>query len=134
MSPSNFYDASSGHWDNAYGEGMFYSLAADGQYESGYRVYTSSYGCNHVAMFWRKGTVAVDPETGAFTLYPHEAILHSMSDCHPEWNYTKQISKDPETIYWQFGDDGYGGTALLLAYANTGASGFCPWNLARARP
>jgi hypothetical protein len=134
VSPSNFYDPASSHWDNAYGEGMFYSLTADGHYESGCRIYTSSYGCNDAALFWRRGTVAVDPATGSFTLYPRKAIPHSISDCHPEWNYTKPISKDPETIYWQFGDDGYGSTALLLAYANTGASAFYPWHLARTGP
>jgi hypothetical protein len=85
-------------------------------------------------MFCRTGTVAVDSQTGAFKLYPHRAILHSAGDGHPEWAYTEQISKDPETMCWQFGDHGYGGTALLPAYASSAASAFYPWHLARTRP
>ena len=132
VSPSSFYDPGSGHWDSAYGEGMFYSLTADGRFEFGYRIYTSSYGCNSVAMFWKTGTVAVDQGTGSFTLYPSRAVLHSTDDCRSEWNYTKNIPKDPETLYWQFGDDGYGTAALLLASATSTASAFYPWNAAAA--
>jgi hypothetical protein len=128
VSPSNYYDPSSGHWDNSYGEGLFYTLTPDGHFEWGYRIYTSTYGCNDVAMFWKKGTVTVDPATQSFTVYPTEAILHSTDDCRPEWNYTKQISKAPETVYWGFDDDGYGTTALLLAYASTQPSAFYPWS------
>lgn len=133
VSPSDFYDPHSGQWDNAYGEGMYYSFTPYGRFEWGYRLDTSSYGCSDAAMFWRTGTVAVDPLSSSFTLYPHRAILHSQSDCHSEWNYTKQIPRDPETISWQFGDDGYGTPALLLSYGNSGASAFYPWNLAGAR-
>ncbi len=134
VSPSNFYDSLSGSWDNAYGEGLFYGFTSDGQFQWGYRVYSSSYSCNDVAMFWKKGTVTVDTVNHTFTIHPTEAILHSTDDCHPEWNYTKQIPKDPETVYWGIGDDGYGSTALLLAYANGQPSAFYPWNGLAAAP
>jgi len=128
VSPSNFYDPTTGHWDGSYGDGLFYSLTADGHYSFGYRLYTSAYGCTNVVFFWKTGTVSVDPVTRSFTVYPHEARMKSEDNCGSEWNYEKNIGKDPETIYWEFGKDDWGGDALLLKYANTDASAFYPWN------
>ncbi|HSR91405.1 MAG TPA: hypothetical protein VLK88_08870 [Gemmatimonadales bacterium] len=129
VSPSNFYDPTTGHWDGSYGDGLFYSLTADGHYSFGYRLYTSAYGCTNVVFFWKTGTVSVDPATQSFTVYPHEARMKSEDNCRSEWNYEKDIGKDPETIYWEFGKDDWGGDALLLKYANTDASAFYPWNM-----
>jgi hypothetical protein len=128
VSPSNFHDTQTGSWDSAYGEGLFYTFYEDGRFEYGWRAYTSSYGCNDVAMVYKSGTVTVDAAARTVVTHPTKAVLHSTDNCNPAWNYDKDIPRDSETLFWERGVDDYGGEALLLSSPTATASAFYPWN------
>jgi hypothetical protein len=128
VSPTNYYNPGSGQWNNAYGEGMFYTFKADGTFEFGYEIQSGSYGCTNTVMWYKSGRVDSNPAAQTVTVRPRVALLNSQDNCHPEWNYEKPIDPSPEQLAWHFGKDAYGYDALLLDFPTGDEIAFYPWN------
>lgn len=129
VSPTNYHNTSTGSWSNAGGEGMFYTLKANGKFEFGYEIYSTVYGCTITAMFWKTGTVTMDAASHVITLHPSEATLHSTDTCSASGNYDKAISRDPEVLSWNFVVDDYGERVLRLRWQGTDEfKDFYRWN------
>ncbi len=129
VSPTNYHNTTTGSWDNAYGEGMFYTFKPNGQFEFGYRIYSSLYGCTITAMFWKSGPMTIAKVGPTITLHPSEAILHSTDSCGASGNYDKEISKAPEILTWELGRDEYDEEVLTIHWAGvTEGKTFYRWN------
>ena len=130
VSNTNFYQPETGHWDNAGGTGMFYTLNADGTFEYGWRLYSQLYGCAMTVFVYRKGTVESDPENATVVLHTTYAKMHSedsgVDHCPAGGNYDKDIEKEDEVLIYEFGQDDYGNEVLYLRNPDTTASPFRP--------
>lgn len=126
VSSVNFFQPSTGHWDNAGGTGLFYSIKADGTYEFGWRLYSQLYSCSMTVLVYKSGTVEVDPAGGSLVLHPTYGRMHSEDNCNSDGNYDKDAPLDEETVLYELGQDDYGNLVLLLRYPDGEASAFYP--------
>jgi hypothetical protein len=124
VSSINFFTPSTGHWDNAGGTGMFYTLKPDGTFEYGWRLYSQLYGCAMTVLVYRKGTITSEPAQGALVLHTTYARMHSEDNCNESGNYDKPIEKEDETLFYELGQDDYGYEVLWMRGPDTEPSAF----------
>ncbi|HZN98854.1 MAG TPA: hypothetical protein VFB61_14060 [Gemmatimonadales bacterium] len=126
VSSVNFFEPNTGHWDNAGGTGLFYTLMEDGTFEFGWQLYSQLYDCWTRAMVYRKGTVEAEPETATLVLHTTYARMHSEDNCNESGNYDKDIPLEEETIIYQPGEDDYGNPVLYLQSPDGEPTAFHP--------
>jgi hypothetical protein len=124
VSSTNFYQPSTGHWDNAGGTGLLYTFKADGTFEYGWRLYSRLYDCETSAMVYRTGTVTSDPASGTLVLHTLTAKMHSEDNCNASGNYDKNIPLEEETLIYELGTDEYGNEVLWMRGPDTEPSAF----------
>jgi hypothetical protein len=124
VSPTNFYNPTTGSWSNGYGTGLFYRFNADGTFEYGWQTYSSLYSCSERATVYRKGTLAVDESRHTVVLHSSTSVVHGESTCSSTSTYTKPGPMDDETLIWDWDHDQYGNTYLLLRWPTTTYSQF----------
>jgi hypothetical protein len=52
--------------------------------------------------------------------------MHSEDNCNSDGNYDKDVPLEDQTVLYEFGQDDYGNTVLLLRYPDSEASAFYP--------
>jgi hypothetical protein len=124
VSPTNFYNPSTGSWSNGYGTGLFYRFNTDGTFEYGWQTYSTLYSCSERATVYRKGTVTVDAASHTIQLYTTSSVVHGESTCSSTPSYTKPGPTDQETLIWDWDKDEYGHTYLMLRWPTTTYSAF----------
>ena len=124
VSPTNFYNGNGGNWQNAYGNGMFYTLQADGTFEFGWQAYANSYGCSTRGMVYRRGTAAASDST--INLYDNVARASGTDNCAPSGNYNRSIELKTETIILRPATDEYGNQGMLIRNPDNNYSWFRP--------
>lgn len=122
VSSSNFFNPSTGHWSNAVGSGSFYRFYADGQFEFGWQMYVSNYGCTNIGMVYRRGTVAV--QDSVLVLYDQYTRVMGQDECNSSKNYERPGEITTETLIAQPGWDDWGTPGLYLRRPDTGYSLF----------
>ena len=107
VSDINFTDPSGG-WQNAGGEGEQYTFDADGTWQYGWLLQSSSGFCSTNVLVLRSGILASDEPDHILLLHAQQATITSRDSCAVDENYERDIDLTDDGLMWQRSSDEYG--------------------------
>jgi hypothetical protein len=101
VSPSNYYDPSTGHWGGqGYTSGVMYTFTPDGHYVMAYQTTSELYDCGTLTLFYVKGNMTVDASRAIYELHPTSAKRIERSNCGGG-NSDSEFEDDGESGYYE---------------------------------
>ena len=113
---TNFYNPTTGSWNNSRGLGMFYTLNANGTFEYGWSGEIYNYGCSTKGMIYRRGTVVVSDSV--VTLYDNDGRARGEYTCAPASNFDRPDPLKVRPIIVSRSQDELGNPVLLIRGEN----------------
>jgi hypothetical protein len=113
---TNFYNQSTGTWNNSRGLGMFYTLNANGTFEFGWLGEFYNYECLTRGWIYRRGTVVLNDTT--VVLYDNFGRARGEYTCTPRSNFDRPDPLKVRTLTVLRAHDEQGRPVLLIRGEN----------------
>jgi hypothetical protein len=120
---TNFYNPSTGSWNNSRGLGMFYTLNANGTFEYGWLGELYNYECLTRGWIYRRGTVVL--HDSVVVLYDNYGRARGEYSCTPMSNFDRPDPLKVRTLVFLRAHNEQGSPMLLIRGEN---EEFVPYN------
>lgn len=123
LSTLQYYDRSTGEWQDPSGSGFYFIFDDDGDYETGAVIDSTVAGCTMRLLGAEVGTVTVDGDQ--LTVYRHWVTTHVTNSCGNDGDRTQ--GQETRYMAWSIDQDETGREWLSLVHSDGSIESYRRW-------